>query len=104
MLTAAITDRPLYAFGAALVGCGVYFLVLFGALTALRATLTPGLYFTLIALPVLISGFFHYTVTRNAAMSQWRRWLQIVTSAVGAPLIAWYLVGFGLILATGEGF
>jgi len=70
----------------------------------IKATLNPALYLCLVAVPVLACGFFHHTVTRDAAMSQARRWLQILSSAFGAPFLAWYLVGFAFVIATGEGF
>ena len=104
MFGTAITARPIYAFGAALVGCGGYFLVLFGTFTMLMATLNPALNFCLFAVPVLACGFFHHMITRNAAISQARRWMQILASAFGAPFLASYLIGFAFVIATGEGF
>jgi len=104
MFAPAITERPILAFAAALIGCAAYAIVLFGVLSLLKATLNPLLYSILFAIPVLTCGLFHHAVTRNAAMSQGRRWLQVFASALAAPILAWYLIGFAFVIVTGEGF
>ena len=91
MFASAIKERSILAFAAALFGCGAYVIVLFGVLSLLKATLNPLLYSILFAIPVLACGLFHHAVTRNAAMSQGRRWLQVLASALAAPILAWYL-------------
>lgn len=104
MFALAITERPILAFAAALIGCSAYFVILLGVSSLLRATLNPLFYAALFAIPIITCGFFHHAVTRDAAMSQARRWLQILASAFGAPILAWYLIASVFIIVTGEGF
>ena len=104
MLAKAITERPIFAFGAALGACALYFVVLSGVLSMFKVSPTLMLYVLLLALPVVLCGLFHHAVTRGAVMSKARRWLQIFASAFGAPILAWYLVVFGFVIVTGEGF
>lgn len=102
MFATAITARPIYAFGAAFVGCGGYFLVLFGTLTMLKATLNPALYLCLVAVPVLACGYFHHTVTRDAAIRR------LAAGCKSYPLrlalrSRGISSGFAFVIATGKG-
>ena len=104
MAKPVLIARPIYAFAVAVIASGAYFAVMFGLLTRLNVTLSLPLYLFLMAIPVLSCGTFQYVFTRNSTLSQPRRWLQTSGAALGAPALAWYLIGFAFIMATGEAF
>ena len=107
MQVADAFSRPALTFAVALTGCSVYFAVLFTLFASMAnsGSRVSGItHLIAMAVPVALSGWFHAATTRRLALSQVRRSIQVVSAALGAPLIAWYLVGFAWVIISGEGF
>ncbi len=100
MYSAAILQRPLIAFCLAIAFSVVYF----AGLQALSvAPVSPATFLFIWLVPVAVCGAFHFTVVRGSDLSGIRRWVQVIASAVGAPLLAFYLLILVSIITTGEG-
>jgi len=81
------------AFASAVVACFVYFSAanhLPSAFFSNWASPVPEL--SLVLLPVVCCGLFHFTVVRNSDLSKLRQWVQIAGAAVFAPLFG-FLIG-----------
>jgi hypothetical protein len=102
MYASPILRRPLFAFGAAIAFSILYFV-------AVRMLLPPPtpqtliVYMALWLVPVPVCGAFHFTVVMGSDLRRSRKWAQIITSAVGAPLLAFYGLLLVTIIATGQG-
>jgi len=97
---------PLRAFACALLICTLYFVVVFGALSALppgSKHLSATTYLLMLAIPALASAAV-LTMGPRTSRSRSLVAIQAVSAAVIAPLVVWYAVGFAFVIATGEGF
>jgi hypothetical protein len=100
MYSAPILQRPLFAFGVAVAFSVMYF----AGMRALSIGPVSLASFLLIwVVPVVVCGVFHFTIVRGSNLPSGRRSLQIVVSAIGAPVLAFCLYILISIIATGEG-
>ena len=100
-------QRPLLAFAAAFAACCLYFtlsLLLLSTVHPTGRSLSPAVLLVWFLAPAALCGLFHYSVTRDSDLSPVRRWVQIVTSAIGAPLLGLNVVTLAWILFAGNGF
>jgi len=100
MYSAPIFQRPRFAFGLAIAFSVMYFAGL-RALSVVPGS--PATFLLVWLVPVAVCGVFHFTVVRGSDLSGSRRWVQVIASAIGAPLLAFYLLILISIITTGEG-
>ena len=84
--------RTKAAFGLAVVACFVYV----SALNHLPSAFfpkwaSPVLELSLVLLPVVCCGLFHFAMVRNSDLSKLRQWVQIAGAAVFAPLFGFLI-------------
>ena len=81
------------AFAVAVVACFAYMSALHNLPSAfLPNWASPVLELSLVILPVVCCGVFHYVVVRNSDLSKLRQWVQIAGAAIVAPLFGALLV------------
>jgi len=99
-------STPLRAFGCAFLGCLAYFTLVFAGLSMQpngSKHLGGPAYVLMLALPALASAAL-LMVGPLPVRGSTLRAMQAVVAAILAPILAWYLIGFAFVVATGEGF